>query len=152
MVLGLSVFSENSGRSCYKLRISSVFYLWFSFAKPPKYSSFWERQTLLSAFLEMHKPVIRTANKNLERIIFNLVHIGIDPLPFLIENLSHVKVVCCLSRVLKKRQGCCCELSSVALMLSLIGLADALEQELEHRFLRFLAVVWTVQRMHCQLS
>ena len=37
-------------------------------------------------------------------------------------------------------------------MLSLIGLADVLEQELKHCFLRFLAVVWTVQRMHCQLS
>lgn len=38
----------------------------------------------------------------------------------------------------------------MVLMLFLLGL-DVLEQELEHCF-RFLAVVWTVQRMHCQLS
>jgi len=44
-----------------------------------------------------------------------------------------------------------CGLPSVALMLSLIDLADAAEQELERCFLQFLAVVWTVQRMHHQL-
>lgn len=50
----------------------------------------------------MHKFVIYTVDKNLERIIFNLIHIGIVLLPFLIENLIHVRVVCYLSRSIDK--------------------------------------------------
>lgn len=99
------MFSEYSGRSCQKLHIFSVFFLWFSFAKLPKYSSSWERQPLLSAFLEMDKTVICTTDKNLERIIFNPVHIAIDLSPFLIENLIHVRVVHYLSRSIEKMSG-----------------------------------------------
>lgn len=50
----------------------------------------------------MHKFVIYTVDKNLERIIFNLIGIGIVLLPFLIENLIHVRVVCYLSRSIDK--------------------------------------------------
>jgi len=85
-------------------------------------------------------------------VILNLVHVGIDPLTFSVENLIRVRVVCCLSRSIEKMSGMLlCGLPSVALMLSLIDLADAAEQELERCFLQFLAVVWTVQRMHHQL-
>lgn len=104
MVFGLLVFSEKSGKLCHKLHSFSVFYLWFSFAKPPKYSS-QGRQTSLPMLLEMPKPVIYTLDKNLEIIILNLVCIGVDPLPFLIKNLIHIRVVCCLSRSIERMSG-----------------------------------------------
>lgn len=49
--------------------------------------------------------MIYTADKNLEGIIFNPVHIAIDPLPFLIEILIRVRVVHYLSRSIEKMSG-----------------------------------------------
>ena len=59
----------------------------------------------LSVFLEMYKPVIYTADNNLGKTVFNLVHVGIDPLPFLTENLISVRVICCFNRSIEKVSG-----------------------------------------------
>lgn len=70
MILGLSVFTESSGRSCHKLRILSVLYWWFSTAKPPKILTLLPEKDKL--YYLYAQAVFYTVDNNLEMIIFCL--------------------------------------------------------------------------------
>lgn len=100
MVLGLSLFTESSSRSCHKLGILSVFYWWFSFVKPPKiltllpekdklyYLSFW-KCTTCNLYCRQE-----SGNDNVQpRKHWHW--------SFLTENLIHIRVDCCFNSIEK---------------------------------------------------